>query len=68
MKPFCASSDPLAGVIENGKPSSFIARDSVALLGSAPRKKTWVSIDMAEKFRSGRTTDHEPPIDRVENK
>jgi len=53
MKPFCASSDPVAGVMENGKPSSFIARDSVALLGNLPRKKTWVSIDMAQKSRSG---------------
>src|SRR5262245_21273425 len=30
----------------NGKPSSFIARLSAALLGSLPRKKTWVSVDM----------------------
>jgi len=49
MKPFCASSDPVAGVMENGKSSSFIARDSAALLGNLPRKKTWVSMDMAQR-------------------
>ncbi|MGA7487222.1 MAG: hypothetical protein WBW74_09850 [Xanthobacteraceae bacterium] len=49
MKPACASSEPVAGVMENGRPSSFIARESAALLGSLPRKKTWVSVDMAQK-------------------
>ena len=47
MKPLCCSSEPVEGVMENGKPSSFMARDSAALVGSLPRKKTWVSIDMA---------------------
>src|SRR4051812_33898351 len=46
MKPLCRSSEPVDGVIENGKPSSLMARDSAALVGSLPRKKTWVSIDM----------------------
>src|SRR3954465_6123887 len=47
MKPLCCSSEPVEGVIEKGKPSSFMARESAALVGSFPRKKTWVSIDMA---------------------
>ena len=47
MKPLCRSSEPVEGVIENGKPSSFMARDSAAWVGSLPRKKTCVSIDMA---------------------
>jgi hypothetical protein len=47
MKPLCRSSEPVEGVMENGKPSYFMVRDSAALVGSLPRKKTWVSIDMA---------------------
>jgi hypothetical protein len=52
MNPACASSDPVAGVMENGRPSSFIARDTATLLGSLPRKNTWVSVDMAQQSRS----------------
>src|SRR3979411_8902 len=50
MKPLCLSSEPVAGSSANGKPSSFIARISAALLGSLPRKKTWVSVDMTRLF------------------
>src|SRR3954468_5532570 len=48
MKPLCRSSEPVEGIMENGKPSSFMVRDSAALVGSLPRKKTCVSIDMAQ--------------------
>jgi hypothetical protein len=55
-KPLCASSEPAGGAMENGRPSSFIARVTAALLGKAPRKKTWVSIDMTRKHYSRRAS------------
>src|SRR3954454_10239174 len=47
MTPLWCWSEPVEGVMENGSPSSFMARESADLVGSLPRKKTWVSIDMA---------------------